>query len=190
MSEINMKNTIQKHIDKQNYVKVYICDHDGAYITNFNGFILAQNAKHVLICNTDNFFYDGVSIIRKADIDEIRRTENEKFFQKILEKEGLKGQFLEKSSLLKFELDTYQKMFESFYKMKIPVILEAKYKKDDRFIIGPVMKFDDKKVKINHFNSRGEYDLKFVPCKYKEITYITIDSPYANTFYKYVKTIQ
>ena len=102
-----MKKRIQKHIDKQEYMKVYICDHDGADITNFNGFILAQNAKHIAICNTYDFFYDGISIVRKADIDEIRRTENEKFFQKILEKEGLKSDFLNRGTLLNFQLDTY-----------------------------------------------------------------------------------
>ncbi|MNY61406.1 hypothetical protein D3C86_1980830 [compost metagenome] len=91
---------------------------------------------------------------------------------------------------MKFELDTYPKMFETFLTSRIPVILEAKYGKDDRFIIGPVAEFDTKKVKINFFNSRGEYDLKLVPCKYKEITYFTIDSPYATTFYKYAKTVE
>ena len=81
-------------------------------------------------------------------------------------------------------------MFEAIREAKIPVCVEAKYGKDDRFIIGPVMECDDKKVKINYFNSRGEYEFKYTPCKYKEITYFTIDSPYANTFFKYAKTVE
>lgn len=185
-----MKKRIQKHIDKQDYVKVYTCDQDSTTITNYNGFILAQTNKYILVCNTNDFWYDGTTIIRKADIDEIRRTENEKFFQKIIEKEGLKEDFLKRSMLLNFQLDTYPKMFEAIRNMKIPVIVEAKYGNDDRFIIGPVIGFDSKKLKINHFNSRGEYDLKPVTCKYKEITHFTIDSPYANIFYKYAKTIE
>lgn len=185
-----MKKRIQKHIDKQDYVKVYICDPKGVVITHFNGFILAQNNKHIVMTTNYDFYYDGTTVIKKDDIDQIMRTENEKVFQKILKKEGLKKEHIHRSMQLGLQLDTYPKMFEAFQKAKIPIVIEAKYGKDDRFIIGPVEQFDNKKVKINYFNSRGEYDLKPVTCKYKEITHITIDSPYANIFYKYAKKIE
>ena len=46
----------------------------------------------------------------------------------------------------------------------------------------------DKKVLIKYFNARGEFT-KPVSSKLKDITYIHVDSPYANTFYKYAKEV-
>lgn len=185
-----MKKRIQKHIDKEEYVKIYICDHDGTSITNFNGYVLEQNKKFILMSVNNDFFYDGIVVIRKADISEIKRTENERFFQKIMEKEDLKKEMFERKTLLDFHLNGYKEMFQSIQEKNIPVIIEAKYGDDDRFQIGPVASFDDKQVKINYFNARGEYDLKPVSCKYKEITYLNIDSPYARLFYKYSKIVE
>lgn len=185
-----MKKRIQKHIDKEEYVKIYICDHDGAAITNFNGYILEQDKNFVLMSTNNDFFYEGISVIRKADITEIRRTENEKFFQKIMEKEDLKKEMFERKELLNFHLNGYPEMFQTIQEMNIAVIIEAKYGDDDRFLIGPVASCNKKHVKINYFNSRGEYDLKPVSCKYKEITHLTIDSPYARLYYKYSKIVE
>ncbi|MNV27298.1 hypothetical protein D3C71_1184430 [compost metagenome] len=107
----------------------------------------------------------------------------------IMEKEGLKKEMFERKELLNFHLDGYQEMFQTIQEMNIPVIIEAKYGNDDRFLIGPVASCNAKQVKVNYFNSRGEYDLKPVPCKYKEITHFSIDSPYARLFYKHCKTV-
>ncbi|WP_300665235.1 hypothetical protein [Fluviicola sp.] len=185
-----MKKRIQKHIDKEEYVKIYIVDQDGTSITNFNGYILEQDKQFILMSTNNDFFYDGITVIRKADISEIKRTENETFFQKIMEKENLEKEMFERKELLNFHLNSYQEMFQTIHQMNIPVIIETKYGDDDRFLIGPVASFHNKHVKINYFNSRGEYDLKPVSCKYKEITHLTIDSPYARLFYKYSKIVE
>lgn len=185
-----MKKRIQKHIDKSEYVKVYICDKDGTSIANFNGYILEQNKNHILMSTNYDFFYDGISVIRKADISEIKRTENEKFFQKIMEKENLKKEMFDRKEILDFHLDTYPNMFQTIREMQLPVIIEAVYGSDDRFQIGPLADSNNKQVKINYFNARGEYDLKPVSCKYKEITHFTIDSPYARLYYQYSKKVK
>lgn len=185
-----MKKRVQKHIDKQEYVKIYISDTDGSHITHFNGFIFEQNSKFLFLSETHDFMYDGAVVLRKKDISEIKRTENEKFIQKILEKEGLKKAFYERYQQLDFHLDSFENMFRNIQKKQIPITLEARYGKDDRFLIGPVAACTDKQVKINYFNSYGEFDLKLVPCKYKEITHFSLDSPYANLFYKYVKKVK
>lgn len=185
-----MKKRIQKHIDKEEYVKIYICDHDGAAITHFDGYVLEQDKQFVLMLTNYDFSYDGITVIRKADITEIKRTENEKFFQKVMEKEGLKKELFERKEFLNFHLASYEEIFQTIQEMNIPVIIEAKYGADDRFQIGPVASYNKKQVKINYFNARGEYDLKPVSCKYKEITHLKIDSPYANLFYKYSQIVE
>lgn len=184
-----MKKRIQKHIDKEEYVKIYICDKDGISITNFNGYIHEQDKNFLLMSTDYDFFYNGTVVIRKEDISEIKRTENEQFIQKIMEKEGLKNVIFERNKSLNFHLDSYENMFQTIREMQIPVIIEALYGNDDRFQIGPVASCNNKHVKINYFNARGEYDLKPVSCKYKEITHFTIDSKYALLYYKYSKFI-
>ena len=184
-----MKKRIQKHIDKQEYVKVYICDKDGTSISHSEGFIFEQNDKLVMMSDSMDFHYDGIVVLKKVDISEIKRTDNEKFFQMILEEEGLKKEVFVKKEKLNFHLDSYEKMFNILQKRKTPITIDAKYGTDGRFLIGPVMECNTKRVRINYFNTRGEFDLKFVACKYKEISTLKIDSPYANLFSKYVKEI-
>lgn len=91
---------------------------------------------------------------------------------------------------MKISLAPFRELFSQIQNLCIPVIIECKYGNDDRFQIGPIYKVSDKKVRIKYFNARGEYDVKPVSSKFKEITSVKIDSPYANMFYKYAKEIE
>ena len=80
-----MKKKIQKHIDKQQYIKVYLEESDGSAMTRFEGVIFEQNEKFILMCDTHDFDYDGLIILRKKDISKIRRSAFDKFVDMVLE---------------------------------------------------------------------------------------------------------
>ncbi len=184
-----MNKKIAKHIKNQDYVKVYIADEDKS-ITNFNGLIFEQSNKFILMSNTHDFYPEGLVVLRKSDVTEIRHSDNEKFYQKILEGEKIIPLIIDRCKSIPFSLDSFPKMFAQLQKLNLPLIVECNYNGDDRFNIGPVEEVLDKKVRIKYFNSRGEFDLKPVTLKYKEITVIRFDDPYANTFFKYAFQIE
>ena len=185
-----MKKRIQKHIDQKDFVKVYIVDEDDYGISHFEGYIFDQNDKLILMCDHNDFFYDGIIVLRKKDISEIKHSDNEKFLDKINIAEKTKELDYKKFENLKFKLDSWEAMFSNLKHLDKPLIAECKYDDDDRFIIGPVDSIDKKKVKIKYFNSTGEFDLKPSSVRFKDITFLRVDSPYANTFYRHVDEVK
>jgi len=183
-----MNKRLTKHQKKKHFVKIYLSDSDDSAITHFNGIVVDQNKNFVMMLDFSDFNYDGFVVFRKKDISEIERTRSEAFFQKILEREKCLYNFLENRSPVK--LEGMRKMFKRLKKNNIPVIVEQRYKREDIFQIGPIHGVEKKKVRINYFNSRGEYDLKPVSSRFKDITFFRIDSPYTNLFYKNSRKIK
>lgn len=185
-----MKKRIKKHIDKREFVKLFLVDYDGDELINFNGTIFAQDDDFVVMNDMHDFNFDGFVVVRKSDISEIKRTENEVFFDKIIKSEGLKKQIEDNFIELNFPLGSFPDMFEYLRIKGRPVIIEGLYNGKDTFQIGPISKVEKKKVFIDYFNSRGEYDMKPVSSKFRDITYFRIESPYTNMFYKYSRRIE
>ena len=183
-----MKRRIQKHIEAADYVKLEIAEKTGDNLARFSGIILGQSPELILMSDSFDFYYDGLVLLRRSDIDEIRCSDNERFMKRIMQKEGMHAIFKKRAKALDIPLSSFAAALEHFRKLEIPVIIQRKYHDEDIFQIGPVMEVTDKKVLIKYFNARGEFT-KPVSSKLKDITYIHVDSPYANTFYKYAKEV-
>ncbi len=184
-----MKKRIEKSIKGGDYVKVHLTEPKGDYIKHVDGVILAQSSDLMLMSDSFDFHYDGLTIIRKRDISEIQLADNERFMKMILRAEGYMTEVKKRYKQLGVNIDSLEHALTQLQRMKLPVIVECKYGKLDLFQIGPVVKVTPKRVSIRHFNARGEYEAKPVITKLKDITTVQIDSPYANTFFKYVKKV-
>jgi len=156
-------------------------------MAQFNGFILEEYKDFILMSDTYDFMFDGFIILKKSDIDEIKHTENEKFYLKILKQEKIKKDIYLKRRKLDFKLSSIKNMMKNLQRLKTPIICEHLYKKEDLFQIGTIEKVTKKKSQMKYFNARGEFTLKLLPIPYKTLTFIRIDSPYAKLFYKYSK---
>jgi|GEM_PF-1486219 hypothetical protein len=178
---------LKKHIEKMQFVKVYITDKKEQGLTHFEGIIFNQNDNFIYMCDLSDFNYDGFVIIRKEDISHIKRSENEKFFNRILKGEKIIRDIKRRKEYLDFDLDDMKHMFGQLKKMEIATIVECLYASEESFQIGPIVKCKENKMKIDYFNSRGEFELEPVSIKYKDITFFRIDSPYASLFFKYAE---
>lgn len=185
-----MKKRIKKYIDSKSYVKVYLADYEGFELTSFGGIIVEQNEKFILMSDLNDFNFDGVVIVRKSDISNVKRSINESFFDTIIEKEGIKQAIIQRTANLNFKLGDFTEMFISLKELGIAIIIEQLYANVSKFQVGPVSKVDKKKVFLDYFNANGEFDFKPVTSKFKDITFVRIDSPYANLFFKHVKWIE
>lgn len=182
-----MTKRINKLIKGKAYVKVHLSDDEDNYITHAEGIIVEQTADLLLMSDTTDFHYDGFTVLRKRDINEIELTDKERFFKKIFDAEGYSAQHIKRYKQLGVKLGTFQNTLDQLKQKGLPVIIECKYGRSALFQIGPVLEVTDKRVRIDHFNARGIFDSKPVTTKLKEITTIKFDAPYANTLFKYVK---
>ena len=184
-----MKKRIQKCIDGGDYVKVHVTEPKGDYIKHVDGIILEQSPDLILMSDSFDFHYDGLTLIRKADISEIQLSDNERFMKKILKAEGYMTLVKGRHKQLGLKVGSLEQVLKHLHRTKLPVIVECKYGKHDLFQIGPIVEVTSKRVSIDHFKANGEFDAKPVITKMKDITTVQIDSPYANTFYKYAKRV-
>lgn len=183
---LKLNKLLTKHIKNENFVKVYTATED-ADLGYYEGFIFEYNNDYVLMNDMRDFNYDGLVVFKKADIHEVKHTDNEKFFLHLLKKEGIKKNIYKKRKYLNFQLASMQEMMKSLKSLRVPIICEHLYGKKELFQIGIIKKVSKKKSKMKYFNARGEFDFKLVSVSYKSLTFIRIDSPYANIFYKYSK---
>ena len=176
---------LDKYIQKANFVKVYIGDAEGQAIRHFEGVVFSYSDDYVFMCDLSDFNYDGLVVFRKADIIEVRYSENEVFFEKILKAENILRSIRLQKRENPFRVGTLKRMLEQLEKLKIPVIFECLYDEEEKFQIGPIESTHIDKIKITYFNSAGEFDEKPVEINFTDITFLRFDSPYANLFYKY-----
>ena len=184
-----MQKRINKHIEKKDFVKVYLADHNGLDLINFSGTIFAHNEEFIIMSSIYNFNEDGFVVISKSDISEIKKGENELFYDKILISEGIKEKIEVRFLELDFKLGTYVEMFESLKNNGFPIIIENLYGTKNICLIGPIFKVKKKKVFVDYFNARGEYDLKPVAIKFKDITFFRFDDLYTNLYFKHSKRV-
>lgn len=141
-----MKKRIRKHIDQQHFVKVYLDDYNGSSMIHFEGIIFEQNEKLIFMGDIRGFNYDGFVVFRKSDISEIKRTENEIFFDSIIEREKIKSNLIDRKNELNFELSDFPEMLESIQKKELPIIVERLNNGENIFQIGPINRVEKKVI--------------------------------------------
>jgi hypothetical protein len=176
---------LDKHIQKSHFVKVYLSDSEGNGLRHFEGVIFSYTSEFIFMCDFSDFNPDGFIVLRKNDISEIRRTDNEKFFDKIIREENV----LRNVRILKreapFRLGKMEQMFSQLKDLQLPVIIECLYKEEESFHLGPVKKCNSDKVIIRYLSSFGVFDKEPMKIAYEDITFFRFGSPYANLFLKY-----
>ncbi len=176
---------LDKHIQKSNFVKVYLSDDDGHGLKHFEGVIFSYINDFVFMCDFSDFNPDGFVVFRKKDISEIRRTDNEKFFDKIIREENL----LRNVRILKreapFRLGTFENMFSQLKEIGIPVIIECLYEEEEVFQLGTVNQCDEDGLTLQYLSSFGVFDHEPMQVDYDDITFFRFGSPYANLFLKH-----
>ena len=152
-------------------------------LCNIHGYLLKASKDWLLVQNISEFHLNGYSILRRKDIKKIYYDEAEKFFEKILNKEGVSKKVIDK---YKINLSSLFTIFGDLKKAKLTIIVECEEEKDDIFIIGKINRIDSDSVSLYHFDACGRWSKKPKVIKYSKITIIRFDEEYINVFTKYV----
>jgi hypothetical protein len=154
-----------------------------------NGFVLGLGRDLVLLHQFHDFYPEGYTALRVADIKRVRSGAHERSWETMFRGEGL----LDRVGIpYEVPLDDYRSLLAALHGGGQHVIIECEDRRtpeDDDFFIGPVVTLDDESVLIQHFDSMGGwYDGPSVVA-FSDITKIQFDTPYINTISKYLKEL-
>ncbi|MES2554565.1 MAG: hypothetical protein V4604_00360 [Bacteroidota bacterium] len=180
-----MKKTIAKHIERRHVVKIFLVDDLGDGITNFTCVILEQNDEFILVADTYDFKFTGLTMYRKKDITEILYSDNQKYMEKIILKEGRIDEVILRRQHYNFELGSLKELLDFILENDLAFTAECKYESRDDFYLGTLDSVKNKKFRMNYINADGRYDYKPVTIRFEDVTTLTIDNEYANWVRKY-----
>jgi hypothetical protein len=173
---------ISKYIEKKKFVQVrrdFIDDE-----AHINGFILDVSEDFILVQSEEDFRLTGYAILHKNKFDSIQFDGIDNTVKKILKKEGVIAK--EYGINKKINLSSWGSIFKNLKKLDFHVIIECEDKEDPIFLIGPIVKIDEKSVSIHNYDATGVFDDKPTKVKFKDITIVKFDERYANLFRKYL----
>ena len=152
-----------------------------------NGFVLGLGRDLVLLHQFHDFYLEGYTALRVADIKRVRSGEHERFWETMLQGEGLMDRV---GILYQVPLDTYHTLLIALQQIDQHVIIECEHLEtadDDEFFIGRVLAVYDEAVSIRCFDPLGEWYDQPSLIALSDITQIQFDTPYINTITKYLK---
>ncbi len=147
------------------------------------GFVLSCSSRLVLIHEAVDFHLNGYRIIRVSDITSVRYAKCDKQMTRMFSSEGVLD---EVGLIYPVNLKSWKSVFQSIRGTGLNVIVEGEEEDVDEFVIGPVVRVNDKSASVHHFDSLGKWRKKPTRCPYAEITTVQFDCEYANVWSRYL----
>ena len=141
------------------------------------GFPLAVSGQLFLLAEDDDFLLNGFQIRRLRDIFEL--ADHKGIYQTIAEKEGLTD-----FEVPEVDITDWRSVFASLQKLGKHIIIEREYE-PEFFRLGVIEAVVEDHVIFRHYDADGIWQ---EPARilYRDITSVTFDDRYANTFSKYL----
>lgn len=181
-SDKELKKTIQNHLTKTHYVKVFFSEECPEEFTS--GFIMNVSEKFLMVQESHNFTLDGIKIIPFNKISGTRHKKFEKTSEKIFSEEGLIN--FNQKIISNTSLKSFESLFKSIKKQNFHCIIESKKKDRELFSIGEIVDIDEKSVFIKNYNPHGKIDKKPRKINFKNIELINFNDNYSVVFRKYL----
>lgn len=148
------------------------------------GYILDYSDRFILMQEEHDFTFRGFWILESSKIKKFRYNKYDKYYDFIIESEGLKKNLKVKT---KVKLSSWETILTSLQEAKKHIIVECEHRKRDQYIIGEIIKVTSKSVSILYFSPEGILDKKPTKVKYKNITKISFDDKYVDIYSKYLR---
>ncbi len=149
--------------------------------------VLDVNDDFVVLQEFFEFKNITKSILPISTIESLRRNENDKYHQSILQGEGL---LKKKKKKYPVDISSWKSVSKSLKASKLSVIIDCERVKDDYFGIGQVKLVNKDSLEIRYFDAQGVLDETNTRFPFDIITKLSFDSQYANIFSKYTRKIK
>lgn len=147
------------------------------------GFLLAFSSKFLLVHLLVEFHLDGYKVILRKDVKELQDRPEDRFFARILKSEGTLDQV---ASVDEIDLKDWPSLLRSLKNIGGDVILEGEHPDVDEFKIGKVLRVNRSMLSFRHYDAMGRWEKLKTAIPYDQITAVSWDNEYVNTFSKYV----
>jgi hypothetical protein len=152
-----------------------------------NGFVLGLGRDLVLLHQFHDFYPEGYTALRAADVKRVRSGEHERFWEEMFRGEGLMDQV---GISYEVPLDDFRSLLATLHGRGQHVIIECEDRRTEEyeeFYIGRIFALAGETVSIRCFDSMGRWDDEPCIIAYGDITKIQFDTPYIDTMTKYLK---
>ena len=154
--------------------------------THHSGFIVGVGRDFVLLHQFHDFYPEGLTALRVKDITNVRSGKFERLWERMLAAEGVLVQSALPADL---RLADVSELLKALQQRGENIILECEDPEADQkdFYIGQILSVDYDSVVFANFDGLGHWDEVPHTIPYKEITKLQFDTPYVNTFSKYLE---
>ncbi len=149
---------------------------------SWNGFPLVLGEELVLARTLRDFVFDGFSVLRLGDVTEVRSSEVERFFDRVIKAEGLERDLAPPKPILLRSMRTALESIRGHYRH---VIVECEGVDDDDFFLGEIARVDDEHLHLLYIHIDGTRDREATKIPLDEITLLRFDETYLRLYGKY-----
>lgn len=146
------------------------------------GFLVGVSENLLALEYVNDFQIDGLMILRRSDITEVRRTGTDEFQERLLKREGVRSgqQF---SALL--ELNSWQTIIDQLWQQFPLLILERELGPSPEFVIGRPIRVTAAQVEFHAFSGTGKWADKSVRFKYAQLTCLQANTRYLGFYQRH-----
>jgi hypothetical protein len=129
-----------------------------------------------------DFQVDGLMVLRRSDVTEVRRTGTDEFQERLLKKEGVRPGSQKPGAL---NLEGWLPLIEQLTGHYQYFILERELGPSPEFSIGQVLRATATQVELRTFSGTGKWYAKAERLKYSQLTSLQVNTRYLGFYQRH-----
>jgi hypothetical protein len=171
------------HVKKKSLVSVRRGDIDGYGI---QGFVVGVSETLMALEYVYDFQLDGIMVLRRSDITEVRRTATDEFLQVLMKRDGIEPGFQMPFPVL---LNNWKTAIEQLSALHPLMILERELGPSPEFAIGRLLKATTLQVEFQTFSGTGRWATKPDRLKYAQLTCLQVNTRYLGSYQRHFECL-
>jgi hypothetical protein len=173
--------SLTTHLKKRQLVSVVRQGVDGYGV---QGFVVGVSDTLLALEYVYDFQIDGILILRRSDITDVKRTATDKFQEKLMAAVGLRAGSQEPQE---FDLDGWPALIKQLSNHYPFMIVERELGPSPQLVIGRPLKLMKTQIEFRSFSGTGKWSLKARRIKYSQITSLQVNTRYVNFYQQYLQ---
>lgn len=178
-----MYDIIQQYCESRDMVRI---ERPHPSCPHLHGYIIGLSEQLGVMWTFNDFHRDGLTIFRVLDVIGIRAEEHERFWNHMLQSEGLLAQMPSIDGVNLQSIQLALRDIQSRYG-KMIVECESEDESIEDYYIGSIAHLGDDVMQFNNFNALGVWDSDSVDINYNEITLVKYMTPYLELIWRYIE---
>jgi len=146
------------------------------------GFLVGVSDTLLALEYVNDFQIDGLMILRRSDITEVRRTGTDDFQERLLKREGIRPGHQFSTPL---ELNSWQTIIDQLLQQHPLLILERELGPSPEFLIGKPIRVTGAQVEVQSFSGTGKWADKPVRLKYAHLSCLQANTRYLDFYQRH-----